>query len=47
MRWTFWRRTAAALAVIVGVGVGASGAPASAKPVHTVNSTVHNADWWW
>jgi hypothetical protein len=52
MRWSFWRRTAAALAVVVGVGVGASTAPAAAQPVQShVTGTVTvqgvGGDWWW
>jgi hypothetical protein len=53
MRWSFWRRTLTALALIAGIGVGAS-APATAQPVtsHTSASavrTIHalDADWWW
>jgi hypothetical protein len=53
MRWTFWRRVLAGLALIVGVGVGTSTATASAQPVthQSVGSTVPtrsvNSDWWW
>jgi hypothetical protein len=52
MRWTFWRRAAAALAVVIGVGVGAGAAPAAAQPVHSPTAgtiTVQSAggDWWW
>lgn len=45
---TFWRRMAAALAVIVGVGVGASSVPASAHTPHAQRAVMHaNVDWWW
>jgi hypothetical protein len=50
MRWTFWRRAAAVLAVIVGVGIGASGVSASAasvgSPGHATSKNAPN-DWWW
>ena len=55
MRLSFWRRTMAAAAVLIGLGVGASNASASAAApmaAHTVaaHGTVHStslADWWW
>jgi anti-sigma-K factor RskA len=49
MRSSFWRRTAAVLALIIGVGVGASTAPASAQTTHSAHTggTVQSADWWW
>ena len=54
MRFGFWRRLAAMLAVLVGLGIAAPAAESSAAPVPAsvaqlpAAGGIHTAgDWWW